>query len=344
MKQETKTNRSLLILLAMILAVGLAMGLNTKNTYASSNPSLTMGNQGVLFLGSQGYLGPYGYDVRTIKLHNLPDDVISITWNVDKPKIASVSKKYKNKTSASVVGKKPGTAKVTATITYRTEAINEETGEENVVEKTSKAVKTVIVKKANGIKRLKIGNSSAKLLNTAAAHVFNNEKGKLKISMNKGWKLLSMTFDDGKRKKAVKNGAVLSSKYNAYAIYVTVKDSKTKATYKNQIIVDKYDIWKITYGKMKKNTSLESWSWSTSADGVEGKNFGIGYSKKAKKDEYWNFKNIQDLTNKLSYYDAKRKGNVITLKLYCNTDYFKSKVYWEDPGKGCKVQYIKKAK
>ena len=74
MKQEAKTNRSLLVLLVMILAIGLTMGLNTKNTYASSNPTLTMGNQGVLFLNTDGC-----YDVRTIKLHNIPEDVISIS-------------------------------------------------------------------------------------------------------------------------------------------------------------------------------------------------------------------------------------------------------------------------
>lgn len=332
MKQEAKANRNLLVLLAIILAVGLVMGLNTKNTYANSNPSLTMGNQGVLFLETDGY------EVRAIKLRNLPEDVISITWKSDKPKIASIDKMYKNKPSASVVGKNPGTANITATITYRTEAINEETGEKNVVEKTCKAVKTVIVKKAKGIKSLKIGNSSAKLLNTAAAHVFNNEKGKLKVSMNKGWKLSSITFDDGKRKKTVKNGSVLSSKYNAYAIYVTVKDSKTKASYKNEIIVDKYDIWKITYGKMKKDTSLAS---STGGDAL---NFIMVYTKKAKKTDEWDFRNIQDLTDNLSYYDAKRKGNVITLKLYCNKGGPKSEIHWNNPGKDCKVEYIKKVK
>ena len=168
--------------------------------------------------------------------------------------------------------------------------------------------------------------------------MFNNEKGKLKVSMNKGWKLLSMTFDDGKRKKAVKNGSVLSSKYNAYAIYVTVKDSKTKATYKNQIIVDKYDIWKITYGKMKKDTSLAS------TTGGDAWNFIMVYTNKAKKTDEWAFRNIKDLTHNLSYYDAKRKGNVITLKLYCNKGGVKSEIHWNSPGKGCKVQYIKKVK
>ncbi len=335
MKQEAKTNRSLLVLLVMILAIGLTMGLNTKNTYASSNPTLTMGNQGVLFLNTDGC-----YDVRTIKLHNLPEDVISISWKSDKPKIASVDKE--NKASTYVRGENPGTAKITATITYWADVIDED-GDEDVVEKTCTATKTVIVKKANGIKSLKIGTASAKSLNTyvGQGHIYNNEKGKLKISMNKGWKLSSIVFKDGKTKKTIKNGSMINSKKKSATLYVTVKDSKTSASYKTEIPVQKYDIWKITYGKMKKNTCLGS--EIVLASGISNPAWQQ-YSKKAKKDDYGSFKNVQDLTNKLSEYDAKRNGNVITLKVLCNKGYPKTFIYWENPGKGCKVQYIKKVK
>ncbi len=338
MKQETRTNRGLLVLLVMILAIGLTMGLNTKNTYASSNPSLTMGNQGVIFLGE------FGDSIQTIKLRNLPEDVTSITWKSDKPKTASIDKMYKNKASASVEGLKPGIAKITATITYWADVTNED-GEEDVAEKTCTATKTVIVKEANGIKSLKIGKASAKFPKENSgwvSHIFNNEKGKLKVSMNKGWKLSSMTFKDGKTKKTVKNGSMINSKKTISELYVTVKDSSTKASYKAKILVEKYDIWKITYGKMKKNTYLDS--WMEFANHTGDRDLLIKYNKKAKASDPSKFKNVQDLTNKLGGYDAKRKGNVITLKVYCNKSYPKTYVYWNNPGKGCKVEYIKKVK
>lgn len=316
----------------MILAVCLAMGLNTKNTYAGSSPTLTMGNHGVLFLGTDDFTG-------IIKLRNLPEDTTYISWKSDKPKIVEVKKK--NETSVYVDGLKPGTAKITATITYWEDIINED-GDEDFEEKTCTVTKTVIVKKAKGIKSLKIGNSSAKAPNdSSVGHIYNNEKGKLKISMNKGWKLSSVIFKDGKTKKTIKNGSVINSKNRSSVLYVTVKDNKTNASYKTELFVMKYDIWKITYGKMKKNTDLAIIYIFESGVCDPG---GVSYNKKAKKDDEWYFRNIQDLTNKLSRYDAKRKGNVITLKALCNKGDPKIEIFWDNPGKGCKVQYIKKVK
>lgn len=331
MKEQMKTKKTWLVLLIMLLMACLTAGLNTKSVHASSSPTLTIDNHAVIFLEGRD---------EAIKLNNLPEDVESVDWRVDDPKIAKLSDTEDD--YAYVEAKKPGTVNVTATITYYEDVIDQATGREIPTEKTYVATKAITIKHADGIKGIKIGNSKVKdVKRNPGIFFYNNQKGKLKISMNKGWKASSIVFKDGKTKKKVKNGSKINSKALSSYLYITVMDTKTKATYKVTVEIEKYDTWKITYGKMKKGTTLcLSYFY-----GGRGDARFLTYNKKAKisKDQFKNCEQLAKILKELDPSTTKRK-NVITIKRPITKGKQEYNIKWKNPGKGCKAERIKTAR
>lgn len=330
MKEQIRQNRGLLMLLAVFLVICLAAGLNTKSVHAASKaPALSIGNQGVIFTDQA--------ETSIIKLTNLPKDVISVKWSVDNKKIAYLQEYMEDDdiddekpihTKAYVHTKKAGKAVVSAKITYKTGETTKE---------TYTAKKTIQVK-SPALKSVKVGKIKAARGYYASDGKVNyrmeqNHKGKLKVTPKKGWKIVSITFKDGKSKKKVKNGSVINGKKIKSFVDIKLVDTKTKSiVYNAKLVILKYYVWKITYGKMKKNTAFSyDHQPEGGSDGYEGPAV-YKYKKNAKKSDYFSFKSCKDLAQKLG---GKVKGNVITVKKTCIQ---RVEMKWINKGAGCKIE------
>ncbi len=101
------------------------------------------------------------------------------------------------------------------------------------------------------IKSLKIGSSSVKKseLKEPSSYIslLNNKKGKLEVSLKKGWKIKSMAFKDGKAKREVRNGSMVQNSKNKSTLAIVLK--KKNETYETTVGINKYHTYRLIYGK-----------------------------------------------------------------------------------------------